>query len=133
MTTFKRFMIIVSLLPVSYAQAITISGVVKDKQTSLPVSGAKVTLLKEGLSGTTDSAGKYSLSSNTSASDFSDTLIVTDKKYWEKISETKVLERLQESFNRVTPAIQEMIQGKQVLTPAAAYRVRTDADSLSEN
>ncbi len=84
MTTFKRFMIIFSLLPVSYAQAINISGVVKDKQTSLPVSGAKVKLLKQGTTGTTDSEGKFSLASNTSASDFSDTLVVTDKKYWEK-------------------------------------------------
>ena len=51
-----------------------------------------------------------------------------DKNCWEKISETKVLECLQETFDRVTPAIQEMIQGKQVLTPTAAYRVKTDAD-----
>jgi hypothetical protein len=56
-----------------------------------------------------------------------------DKNYWEKISETKVLERLQENFDRVTPALQEMIQGKQVLTPTAAYRVRTAADSHFNN
>jgi hypothetical protein len=84
MTLIKTSAIIVSLLSACYAQAITINGVVEDKQTSLPVSGAKVTLLKAGLSGTTDGVGKFSLSSDASASTFSDTLVVTGGEYWEK-------------------------------------------------
>ena len=56
----------------------------KDKQTSLPVSGVKVTLLNAGSSGTTNGEGKFSLSSNAPAAKFSDTLVVSDKKYWEK-------------------------------------------------
>ena len=42
---------------------------------------------------------------------------------WEKISEVEVLGRLCETFERITPAIQEMIQGKTVLTPNAIYRI----------
>ena len=52
-----------------------------------------------------------------------------DKNHWEEVSETQVLECLQESFSRVTPAIQEMIEGKQVLTSEAAYRVKEEPDS----
>ena len=48
------------------------------------VSGAKVTLLKGGISDITDSAGKFSLSRNTSPSNLSDTLIITNDKYWKK-------------------------------------------------
>jgi hypothetical protein len=47
-----------------------------------------------------------------------------DKKEWEKISESRVLGKLQESFGRVTPVIQKMIDGKQVLTPNAAFRIK---------
>ena len=47
-----------------------------------------------------------------------------DKKEWEKISETKVLSKLQEAFGRVTPVIQEMIDGKQVPTPNAVFRIK---------
>ena len=52
-----------------------------------------------------------------------------DKNHWEEISETEVLQDLQDSFKRVTPAIQEMIEGRQVLTSEAAYRVMGRADS----
>ena len=52
-----------------------------------------------------------------------------NKNEWEEISETEVLVSLQESFKRVTPAIQEMIEGKQVLTSEAAYRVKERSDA----
>jgi hypothetical protein len=45
------------------------------------------------------------------------------KDVWEKISEVEVLGRLCETFDRVTPAVQEMIHGKTVLTSNAAYRI----------
>jgi len=46
------------------------------------------------------------------------------KEEWEEIAETKVLERLLEVFDRVTPSIQEMIKGKHVLTPQAIFRIK---------
>jgi hypothetical protein len=74
--------IAVMFMTVGSAQAVMVSGVVKNKQTSLPVVGAKVSLAKEGVSGVTDSAGKFSISSK--GSDLSDTLVVADKLHWEK-------------------------------------------------
>jgi len=47
-----------------------------------------------------------------------------DKGKWEEISEIDLLANLCETFERITPAVQEMIQGKQVLTPQAVYRVK---------
>lgn len=47
-----------------------------------------------------------------------------DKQEWEEISEIEILESLLEVFDRVTPAIQEMIQGRRVLTPSAKYRIK---------
>jgi hypothetical protein len=47
-----------------------------------------------------------------------------DKAEWQAISEIEVLESLQEIFIWVTPAIQDMIQGKRVLTPNATYRIK---------
>jgi hypothetical protein len=46
-----------------------------------------------------------------------------DKAEWGDISEIEVLESLQRVFVRVSPSIQDMIQGKQVLTPDATYRI----------
>jgi len=47
-----------------------------------------------------------------------------DKSDWEAISEIKVLGKLQEAYDRVTPAIQKMIEGQEVLTPQAVFRIR---------
>jgi hypothetical protein len=47
-----------------------------------------------------------------------------DKTEWEKISEVEVLQSLQDAFVRVTPALRDMIQGKQVTTPNARYRIK---------
>lgn len=43
---------------------------------------------------------------------------------WEEISEIELMHRLHESYDRVTPAIQQMIEGEQVLTPNAVYRLK---------
>lgn len=51
-----------------------------------------------------------------------------DKNEWEAISETKVLAKLQETYDRVTPAIQDMMDGKQVLTPQAVFRIKGFVD-----
>jgi len=47
-----------------------------------------------------------------------------DKGEWEEISEISILERLHDAFERVTPSIQEMLQGKQVLTTQAKFRIK---------
>ena len=47
-----------------------------------------------------------------------------DKTEWQAISEIEVLNRLQETFFRVTPALQDMIQGKGVVTPDAIFRIK---------
>jgi len=46
-----------------------------------------------------------------------------DKAEWEDISKIEVLETLQEVFVLVSPSIQDMIQGKKILTPDATYRI----------
>jgi hypothetical protein len=50
-----------------------------------------------------------------------------DEQEWHAISETEVLESLQETFFWVTPALQDMIQGKRVVTPNAIYRIKGTA------
>ena len=46
------------------------------------------------------------------------------KEEWEEISEVDLMQKLHETFDRVTPFIQLMIEGKQVLTPEAVYRLK---------
>ena len=43
---------------------------------------------------------------------------------WRDISEVDIMWKLHESFERVTPAIQQMIEGEQVLTQYAVYRLK---------
>ena len=47
-----------------------------------------------------------------------------DKQRWEKISELDLIKRLQEYYDRVAPAIQQMLEGKPVQTPEAVYRLK---------
>ena len=47
-----------------------------------------------------------------------------DGAEWEEISEIDLMSRLHESYDRVTPAIQQMIDGGQVLTTDAVYRLK---------
>lgn len=46
------------------------------------------------------------------------------RKKWEKISETKVLVELHEVYDPVTPVIKAMIDGQQIITARAAFRIR---------
>jgi hypothetical protein len=43
---------------------------------------------------------------------------------WEEISEIELMHRLHESYDKVTPAIQQMIEGQQVLTLNAVCRLK---------
>jgi hypothetical protein len=47
-----------------------------------------------------------------------------DNSEWRDISEIDIMQKLSECFNRVTPAIQQMIEGQQVLTQYAVYRLK---------
>jgi hypothetical protein len=43
---------------------------------------------------------------------------------WEEISEIELMHRLHESYDRVTQAIRLLIEGEQVLTTEAVYRLK---------
>ncbi len=43
---------------------------------------------------------------------------------WSDISEVDIMQKLHENFDRVTPAIEQMIEGEQVLTQYAVYRLK---------
>ena len=43
---------------------------------------------------------------------------------WRDISEIDIMQKLHEFFDRVTPAIQQMMEGEQVLTQYAVYRLK---------
>ena len=43
---------------------------------------------------------------------------------WQDISEFKVIDDLFKTFKTATPVIQQMIEGKQVITPEAVYRLK---------
>ena len=47
-----------------------------------------------------------------------------DKIEWGDISEVEVLGTIQETFDSVTPSVQDMIRGKPVVTPDAVYRLK---------
>ena len=43
---------------------------------------------------------------------------------WEEISDVELMEKLYKFHNKVSPAIKQMIEGKQLQTPDAAYRLK---------
>ena len=46
------------------------------------------------------------------------------KNYWEEISDIELMDGLYKIYNKITPAIKEMIQGKEVQTTDAVYRLK---------
>ena len=48
----------------------------------------------------------------------------SDTSEWRDISEIDIMQKLHESFDRVTPAIQQMIEGEKVMTQYAIYRLK---------
>jgi len=46
------------------------------------------------------------------------------KQEWENISDLDLMQGLHESFDRVIPAIQQMLEGNQVVTIDAIYRLK---------
>jgi hypothetical protein len=47
-----------------------------------------------------------------------------DRAEWEEISEIELLEALYKIYKKITPAIKDMIMGKEVKTPDAVYRLK---------
>jgi hypothetical protein len=43
---------------------------------------------------------------------------------WLEISELKLMDQLYRTYNKATPAIKEMIMGKEVKTPHGIYRLK---------
>ena len=43
---------------------------------------------------------------------------------WVEISELKLMDELYKTYNKATPAIKEMIRGKEVKTPHGIYRLK---------
>ena len=43
---------------------------------------------------------------------------------WIEISDLKLMDELYRTFNKATPAIKEMIMGKEVKTPYGIYRLK---------
>jgi len=47
-----------------------------------------------------------------------------DKKNWETISDIDLMQKLHETFVRVIPAVQKFLEGDQLLTSDAIYRLK---------
>lgn len=46
------------------------------------------------------------------------------KEDWQEISDIEMMEGLYKIYDRVTPAIRQMIKGKELRTPDAVYRLK---------
>lgn len=47
-----------------------------------------------------------------------------EKEEWQEISEVELMEGLYKVFDKVAPAIEKMIGGKEIDTPEAVYRLK---------
>lgn len=47
-----------------------------------------------------------------------------EEEQWQDISELELIDDLYQTYKMVTPAIKDMIMGKQVKTPTAIYRLK---------
>ena len=48
----------------------------------------------------------------------------SESEEWQEISEVELMEGLYKVFDKVTPAIQEIIAGKEINMPQAVYRLK---------
>ena len=55
-----------------------------------------------------------------------------DWEKWEEISEIELMDGLYKIYKKVTPAIKEMIKGKEIVTPEAVYRLKLKGGEQSE-
>ena len=47
-----------------------------------------------------------------------------EKEEWQEISDVEMMEGLYKIYDRVTPAIKQMIKGEELRTPDAVYRLK---------
>ena len=47
-----------------------------------------------------------------------------DSSGWKQISEIDLMQKLHETYDRVTPAIVQMLEGNHIRTPEAVYRIK---------
>ena len=55
-----------------------------------------------------------------------------DREEWEQISDLEVMERLYRIYKKVTPAIKDMINGKEISTAGAIYRLKMQRSAQPE-
>jgi len=55
-----------------------------------------------------------------------------ERENWEEISEVELMEGLYKVFDKVAPAIKEMIEGKEIDTPEAVYRLKIKGGERSK-
>ena len=49
-----------------------------------------------------------------------------DCEEWKSISEIEFMDCLYKYYNKLTPAIKEMLYGKEIITPGAIYRLKLE-------
>ena len=55
-----------------------------------------------------------------------------EEDVWQEISELELMDDLYRIYKKVTPAIKEMILGKEVETPYGKYRLKAKGGELGE-
>jgi hypothetical protein len=55
-----------------------------------------------------------------------------DREEWEQISDLEVMERLYRIYKKVTPAIKDMINGKEISAAGAIYRLKMHSSPQPE-
>ena len=48
----------------------------------------------------------------------------SETEEWQEISDVELMEGLYGVFDKVTPALQEMMEGHEIVTPQAVYRLK---------
>jgi len=55
-----------------------------------------------------------------------------EKEDWEEITEIQLMDGLYRIYKKVTPAIKEMIEGKEIVTPEAVFRLKMKGGEQSD-
>ena len=55
-----------------------------------------------------------------------------EKDAWREISELELMDDLYKIYKKVTPAIKEMIMGKEIQTPYGRYRLKLKGGEIKE-
>jgi len=55
-----------------------------------------------------------------------------EKEDWEEITEIQLMDGLYRIYKKVTPAIKEMIEGKEIITPDAVFRLKMKGGEQSD-